>query len=97
MKRTRYDYIPTQIVSEWRKDKEIGYAVRIGKKFNIPSKVVHNVIYWHRRKKSELDRKYREGKASPKISKKGKSVFGLQSHVVYVSASCQYSSRMIIV
>ncbi len=99
MKNNRHDYVPSHIINEWRKDKEFGYAIRIGKKFGIPSKIVHNVIYWHRRKKAEIDKKYRERKetTATRKTKKIRLTSTLQPHVVYVGASYTYSSNMIIV
>ena len=55
----RYDYNKTEIIAEWRKDKETGWGQRIAKKLKVPVAVVFNVIYAHRRKRKEYNANYR--------------------------------------
>lgn len=55
----RYDYNKSEIIAEWRKDKETGWGQRIAKKLKVPVAVVFNVIYAHRRKRKEYNASYR--------------------------------------
>jgi hypothetical protein len=64
---TKYDYSKTEIVRLWKKHKGPGYAQSIAAMLDIPAQVVHNVIYWHRRKKAEVDRAYRQSKAAKSV------------------------------
>lgn len=86
----RYDYNKTEIIAEWRKDKETGWGRRIAKKLKVPVAVVFNVIYAHRRKRKEYNAKYRAkvkgNPQTPKVwnSKKAKVNF-LSSFVAYAA------------
>jgi hypothetical protein len=106
MKRIRYSYSSTAIVADWRADKSTGYAVRLAKKYKVPTHVIHNVIYQHRKKKAKLDANYRakkEGRPVPNQSKPkrkkainvGQSIF--RNHVVIASAMTNFNKSFIIV
>lgn len=112
MKRQRYDYSFNKIVNDWKRDKSQGYAVRLAKKHNVPITVIHNVIYRHRKKKAEFDRRYREKKNGilpieayekpvKKVAAKNKIIKFDQdifrNHVVTASPMTVRDNRMIIV
>lgn len=59
MKRKRHNYSVVKILRDWKADKANGYALRLATKHNVPVSVIHNVIYRHRKKKADADRKYR--------------------------------------
>jgi len=85
----KYQYQVGEIIAEWRKDKERGYAARIAKKFNIPQGTVHNIIHRHRKRRQEQNRRYREkllGKNITKTPKRRITMKYLQSQVFFVSA-----------
>lgn len=98
MKRTRYSYSSTAIIADWRADKSTGYAVRLAKKYKVPTHVIHNVIYQHRKKKAKLDANYRakkEGRPVPINKNVGQSIF--RNHVVIASAMTNFNKTFIIV
>lgn len=90
----RYNYNKSEIIAEWRKDKETGWGQRISKKLKVPGAVVFNVIYAHRRKRKEYNANYRAkltgNPQTPKVwnSKKAKVSF-LSSFVAYAAPNVQ--------
>lgn len=99
MKRIKYSYSSSNIIADWRKDKSTGYALRLAKKYKVPTHVIHNVIYQHRKKKAKLDANYRAKKEGRIVNKKvinvGQSIF--RNHVVIASAMTNFNKSFIIV
>ena len=85
MRKKKYNYSVTRIISDWRNRKmQRGYAKILAKKHKVPVAVIHNVIYQHRKNKRATDSNYRQTKIYRK-----KSIF--QSYVVFAGAN--YDAR----
>jgi hypothetical protein len=80
---TAHTYSASEIIRDWREFKgQKGYAAALSIKHGVPPTIIYNVVYQHRKKKSQAHARYRK-----KTNVKNNKSWFAQNFVIFAGAN----------